>query len=101
MTTRYGVYWAPQPHHPLWSAGCEWLGRDASRPDKTWPPHAATGTPRRYGFHATMKPPQKEKAVRLLSSFNKRACRSGKAQKEFKSQCEESSDLVQKLGGTQ
>lgn len=47
--------------------------------------------------YAVMDPPQKEKAVRLLKSFNKRACRGSKAQK-FKEQCETSSALVQKLG---
>jgi tetratricopeptide (TPR) repeat protein len=48
--------------------------------------------------YAVMKPPQKEKAVRLLNSFNKRACRSAKAEK-YKEQCATSADLVQKLGG--
>jgi tetratricopeptide (TPR) repeat protein len=50
--------------------------------------------------YAVMNPPQKEKAIRLLNSFNKRACRSAKAEK-FKDQCATSSDLVQKLGGTE
>jgi hypothetical protein len=51
--------------------------------------------------YAVMKPPQKEKAVRLLNSFNKRACRSSKAVEKFKEQCATSADLVQKLGGDQ
>jgi hypothetical protein len=54
---RYAVYYAPEPAHPLWAAGCRWLGRDPSRPDFRAPPHAATDEPRRYGFHATLKPP--------------------------------------------
>ena len=41
---------------------------------------------------------QKEKAIRLLKSFNKRACRSKKAAKQFKAQCEQSAALVQQLG---
>lgn len=49
--------------------------------------------------YAVMKPPQKEKAVRLLNSFNKRACRSEKAADKYKEQCQTSADLVQKLGG--
>lgn len=49
--------------------------------------------------YAVMKPPQKEKAVRLLNSFNKRACRSSKAAEKYKEQCATSNDLVQKLGG--
>jgi len=48
--------------------------------------------------YAVMEPPQKEKAVRLLSSFTKRACRSASAAK-YKEQCETSSSLIQKLGG--
>jgi tetratricopeptide (TPR) repeat protein len=48
--------------------------------------------------YAVMDPPQKEKAVRLLSSFVKRACRSANAAK-YKEQCETSNTLIQKLGG--
>jgi len=48
--------------------------------------------------YAVMEPPQKEKAVRLLSSFVKRACRSANAAK-FKEQCETANTLIQKLGG--
>jgi putative phosphonate metabolism protein len=55
-TARYALYFAPPADHPLWSAGCDWLGRD--------PESGATGAggdhradPRRYGFHATLKPP--------------------------------------------
>ncbi len=50
--------------------------------------------------YAVMKPPEKDNAVRLLKSFNKRACRSAKAQKQFKDQCQTSSTLVQQLGGS-
>lgn len=49
--------------------------------------------------YAVMNPPQKDKAVRLLKSFNKRACRSKKAQTKFRDQCQTSASLVQKLGG--
>lgn len=49
--------------------------------------------------YAVMKPPQKEKAVRLLSSFTKRTCKGAQAEK-FKDQCATANDLVQKLGGT-
>ena len=57
MTTRrYGIYWAPAADHPLWQAGCEWLGRDPeSGAVHAVRPHRAA--PRRYGFHATLKPP--------------------------------------------
>ncbi|MBN1609971.1 MAG: tetratricopeptide repeat protein [Polyangiaceae bacterium] len=48
--------------------------------------------------YAVMEPPRKEKAVRLLSSFTKRACRGANASK-FKEQCETSQSLIQMLGG--
>ena len=47
--------------------------------------------------YATMDPPQKEKAVRLLNQFTKRVCRGAKS-KQFQEQCEEASSLLQKLG---
>jgi len=47
--------------------------------------------------YAVLDPPQKEKAIRLLNSFTKRACRGSSAAK-FKEQCETSSALIQKLG---
>lgn len=48
--------------------------------------------------YAVMDPPAKEKAVRMLKSFSKRACRSGKAMK-FKEQCATAQSLLQELGG--
>lgn len=48
--------------------------------------------------YAVMDPPRTEKAVRLLSSFSKRACRGANA-KKFRDQCETSQALIQKLGG--
>jgi tetratricopeptide (TPR) repeat protein len=48
--------------------------------------------------YAVMEPPQKEKAVQLLTSFQKRACRSASATK-YKEQCETANSLIQKLGG--
>jgi len=53
---RYALYFAPAAHHPLWTAGCRWLGRDPeSGASDGGGPHRAD--PRRYGFHATLKPP--------------------------------------------
>jgi hypothetical protein len=54
---RYAIYWAPELAHPLWRAGCEWLGRDAADASFPGSPREATATPRRYGFHATLKAP--------------------------------------------
>lgn len=67
MAHRYAIYWAPPRDHPLWHAGCAWLGRDPET-GETFPPplldgldrarHAAiTADPARYAWHATLKPP--------------------------------------------
>ena len=59
---RVAVYWAPPARDPLWALGSSWLGRDAEtgsavpQPDVPDLP-ALTESPRRYGFHATLKAP--------------------------------------------
>jgi hypothetical protein len=61
---RVAVYWTPERGDPLAEAGHAWLGRD---PDSgialPQPPvpgiEAATAAPRRYGFHATLRPPMR------------------------------------------
>jgi uncharacterized protein DUF1045 len=55
---RYAVYWAPPPEHPLWQAGCTWLGRDPRGAADGRPRHGARA-PWRYGFHATLKAPMR------------------------------------------
>ncbi|MGJ3263766.1 MAG: DUF1045 domain-containing protein [Salinarimonas sp.] len=67
MKTRYALYIAPHAHSDLWRFGSDVLGRDAETGadvPQLVPPsfeagafHALTEDPRRYGFHATMKPP--------------------------------------------
>ncbi|MDX6748669.1 DUF1045 domain-containing protein [Geminicoccaceae bacterium 1502E] len=64
---RYAVYFAPPAGSPLSRFASEWLGRDAYTdtvlPRPAWcgldPDRAAaiTASPRRYGFHATLKAP--------------------------------------------
>lgn len=57
-TARLAIYWLPAPDHPLWEAGCLWLGRDPrgdDAPGQRPPEHARA--PWRYGFHATLKAP--------------------------------------------
>ena len=56
MTVRYALYLAPPPTHPLWTAGCDWLGRDPAS-GATLGGGAHRAGPRRYGLHATLKPP--------------------------------------------
>ena len=65
MTSRYALYYAPDPASALWRFGSQVIGYDAaageSFPPKApggepdWP--ALTEEPRRYGFHATLKAP--------------------------------------------
>ncbi len=59
---RYAIYYAPSPGSLLHRLGAEWLGRDAfghlaiNRIGDEW--HIdVTSDARRYGFHATLKPP--------------------------------------------
>ncbi|MCB1489973.1 MAG: DUF1045 domain-containing protein [Bauldia sp.] len=64
---RIAVFFTPPRDHPLTNAAADWLGRDAFtdeiRPRGEVPGFdsdeiaALTADPRRYGFHATLKPP--------------------------------------------
>lgn len=65
--TRYAICYAPEPQSPLWRFGSRWLGWDADNRQKVDPLPVAgiaceriasiTQMPRKYGFHATLKPP--------------------------------------------
>lgn len=54
---RHAVYFAPDATHPLWSAGCSWLGRTADGSSEALPSRTETALPWRYGWHATLKAP--------------------------------------------
>jgi putative phosphonate metabolism protein len=61
---RVAVYYAPLPDDPLSVAAAAWLGRDATRDAPVAQPDlpdiaAISDDPRRYGFHATLKPPMR------------------------------------------
>jgi putative phosphonate metabolism protein len=66
-TSRYGIYFCPRSETHLHRLGSHWLGRDVTTcatldPDLSDPIRRedwlrVTDTPRRYGFHATLKPP--------------------------------------------
>jgi putative phosphonate metabolism protein len=66
-TPRYAVYFAPDPGSELDTFGTAWLGRDmagARAEGKSLAPGVSeqrcaelTESPRRYGFHGTLKPP--------------------------------------------
>ena len=69
MARRYAVYFAPPVATPLGQVGSWWLGRNAETNECITPPGVAglaperlaalTEAPRRYGFHATLKPPMR------------------------------------------
>ncbi|MBU1237327.1 MAG: DUF1045 domain-containing protein [Gammaproteobacteria bacterium] len=64
---RYAIYFAPQEDSAFAMAGSRWLGRDAIGDTPLAQPKCPgltsarlaelTGSARRYGFHATLKPP--------------------------------------------
>jgi putative phosphonate metabolism protein len=64
---RLAVYFCPPPDHPLTRFAAVWLGRDLHTGRTLEPPTvpgftpgrlaALTASPRRYGFHATIKAP--------------------------------------------
>jgi hypothetical protein len=61
---RAAVYYAPERADPLWGLGCSWLGRDPETDEALAQPGVLahlTTSPRRYGFHATLKPPMRLK----------------------------------------
>ncbi len=64
---RHAIYFAPAEGSPWWRFGARWLGRDPATGAEVPLPAlqgiapeelcALTATPRRYGFHATVKAP--------------------------------------------
>ncbi len=67
--TRYAIYYTPPAASKWGRLGTSWLGWDLETRTEPQPPqHAAltgldipalTGTPRKYGLHATLKPPMR------------------------------------------
>lgn len=76
---RAAVFFTPPPEHPLTRAAALWLGRDAFSGEAlpqtggagiaTQDIHVLTAAPRRYGFHATLKPPFHLSADRRLAEM--------------------------------
>lgn len=72
---RYAIYYAPRNQTPLGDFGRHWLGWNGEQKENRPRPHlpdlseaeiaARTQSPRRYGFHGTLKPP-----FRLAQSKN-------------------------------
>lgn len=63
---RYAIYFCPRPDSPLGRFGADWLTEVEY--------HSLTRTPRRYGFHGTLKPPfrlaPRATQVQLLSAVS-------------------------------
>ena len=61
---RAALYWVPDLNDPLFAAGNRWLGRDAETGARMMQPSfdglaEITGDARRYGLHATLRPPMR------------------------------------------
>lgn len=78
---RYAIYYAPEPG-PLARFGADWLGWDAATGTECTPPALTglpcpideiTGTPRKYGFHGTVKPPFRLAEGRGVDELHKAA----------------------------
>ncbi len=64
MAVRVAIYYAPLPHDKLTELSSAWLGRDPISGAPVPQPAVDgiadfTAEPRRYGFHATLKPPMR------------------------------------------
>ena len=63
MYRRYAIYFTPAPDSALAKFGASWLGWDsatglaAAHPESPLDVATITATPRKYGFHGTIKPP--------------------------------------------
>ncbi|MBB3178161.1 DUF1045 domain-containing protein [Variovorax sp. Sphag1AA] len=82
---RYAIYWAPDPAHPLWAAGCDWLGRDPSQGAGTGleSQRPNVSAPARYGFHATLKAPIRLAAGRSFEDLRRAAAAVAKRHRVF------------------
>ena len=56
---RFAVYFAPDPASELAGFAREWLGVDAETGDISPAPSRFVESPRKYGFHATLKAPMR------------------------------------------
>ncbi len=56
---RYAVYFAPRAGTELAEFGRQWLGTDAETKEVLEAPTPYVDSPRRYGFHATLKAPMR------------------------------------------
>lgn len=88
---RYAIYFTPPPDDPLTRTAAAWLGRDAFTGQSVPHPQMGsltketiariTASPRRYGFHATLKAPFRLAHGRteseLVAAFSQFAAKAG------------------------
>ncbi|WP_299744500.1 DUF1045 domain-containing protein [uncultured Tateyamaria sp.] len=77
MFKRYAIYYTPEPGTPLADFGARWLGWDSADGVGCTHPDvgdldvaAVTETPRKYGFHGTIKPPFRLAEGQTLDALN-------------------------------
>lgn len=90
---RYAVYYAPPAAGSLWRLAQTWLGRDCESGERLAQPAlegwtaeeiaAATESPRRYGFHATLKAPFQLAAGASLRDLHDRLAAFASRQRAF------------------
>lgn len=78
MPERYAIYYAPPAQSDLWQRAAQWLGRDAASGEIEPVPignvavarrFELTQSARRYGFHATIKPPMALPAPQTVATL--------------------------------
>ena len=90
---RYAVYYAPPAAGSLWRLAQTWLGRDCESGERLAQPAlegwtaeeiaGATESPRRYGFHATLKAPFQLAAGASLRDLHDRLAAFASRQRAF------------------
>ena len=92
-SSRYAIYFAPSESSALHASCSQWLGRDTITGDSLVPAlpasidpvwwRTATESPRRYGFHATLKPPFRMNSSASLDQLKTSLTEFASAQRSF------------------
>lgn len=85
---RHAIYFAPPAGSTLHALGSAWLGRDAFTGESLEQPEVngigiVTADPRRYGFHATLKPPFALRATLTVEALLRAAAALAASEKSF------------------
>ncbi len=66
---RFAVYFVPRAQTPLARFGCDWLGVDLETGEVNPAPSLFVESPRKYGFHGTLKAPMRLKPDVTVGAF--------------------------------